>query len=96
MASAPYLPSNGSEGAYFFDAWCCRCQRDKAMREGANLDDCDDNEKCDIIAQSFCGPVKEWVEDESGPRCTAFVEAGNKIPDGRDTLTMDMFDLAPK
>ena len=44
------------------------------MREGKNIDDCDDNEKCSIIAASFVGPVAEWVEDERGPRCTAFEE----------------------
>lgn len=32
-----YLPSNGTEGVMFFDTWCRRCQRDKAMREGADL-----------------------------------------------------------
>lgn len=38
--------------------WPFRGQRDKAMREGAELDECDDNEVCEIIAASFRGPVK--------------------------------------
>lgn len=41
MMSKPYRPSNGSEGADFFDTWCRRCARDKAMREGADFDECD-------------------------------------------------------
>ena len=59
-----YRPSNGTEGHCFMEAWCCHCARDKAMREGADLDDCDDNEKCDIIAASFAGPVPEWIYNE--------------------------------
>ena len=86
-----YLPSNGSDGVCFFDSWCRRCARDKAMRDGADFDECDDNELCDIIAAAFRGPVPEWVEDESGPRCTAFVPADHPIP-FVDTLTMNLFD----
>lgn len=37
-----YEPSNGSEGSAFLEFWCGRCARDKAMREGADLDECDD------------------------------------------------------
>ncbi len=88
--SEPYLPSNGTEGHAFFESWCCHCQRDKAMREGADFDECDDNEKCEIIAASFRGPVPEWIDDESGPRCTAFVKAGDTIPQ-IDTHTLDLF-----
>lgn len=88
--SKQYQPSNGTEGAMFINAWCRRCQRDKAMREGADFDECDDNELCEIIAASFRGQVKEWIEDDSGPRCTAFVEAGNVVPEV-DTLTGDLF-----
>lgn len=88
--SNKYIPSNGSEGVMFFDTWCRRCQRDKAMREGADFDECDDNELCEIIAASFRGKVKEWIEDESGPRCTAFIEAGHEVP-FVDTKTLDLF-----
>ncbi len=86
-----YRPSNGTEGHCFFDVWCCHCARDKAMREGANFDDCDDNEKCDIIAASFCGPVPEWIYGEDGvPKCTAYVEAGQPIVEV-DTHTLSLF-----
>jgi len=50
----------------------------------------DDNELCEIIAASFRGQVKEWIEDDSGPRCTAFVEAGKEVP-FVDTKTLDLF-----
>lgn len=87
-----YLPSTGTEGECFFESWCCHCARDKAMREGANFDDCDDNEKCDIIANSFCGPVKEWIYGEDGyPKCTAFIEADSPILPAVDTHTLPLF-----
>lgn len=90
MIADHYLPSNGTEGVIFFENWCARCSRDKAMREGANIEDCDDNELCGIIAASFRGPVDEWVEDDKGPRCTAFVEFPNRVP-FVDVLTKDLF-----
>lgn len=92
----PYQPSNGTEGREFYRQWCCNCQRDKAMREGADFDECDDDELCEIIALTAAYDVsdpkypKEWVEDESGPRCTAFVPVGSKVPEV-DTLTGDLF-----
>ena len=88
--SEQYQPENGTEGVMFFDTWCRRCQRDKAMREGADFDECDDNELCEIIAAGFRGPVEEWIEDEYGPRCTAFVEAVQTVP-FVDTKTIDLF-----
>lgn len=48
-----YQPSSGTEGQAFFDDWCRRCSRDKAMREGADFDECDDNELCPIIADTM-------------------------------------------
>ena len=60
------------------------------MREGADFDECDDNEICDIIAAAFRGPVHEWIIDELGPCCTAYVPANHPIP-FVDTLTQDMF-----
>lgn len=97
-AGEKYRPSNGTEGECFFAAWCCKCQRDKAMREGANIDDCDDTERCDIIANTFAYDVKdagypiEWQYDQHGqPCCTAFVEAGQAIPTPRCTKTQELF-----
>lgn len=100
--SRPYRPSSGTEGAAFFEAWCCHCARDKAMREGANYDDCDDNEVCPIIAKTFAHEVtdpeypKEWiVGDDDYPRCTAYVEAGREVPPPRCERTADMFGPMP-
>ena len=36
--SETYTPANGTEGVAFFGCWCRRCAKDKAMREGADLD----------------------------------------------------------
>lgn len=97
-AGQKYRPSNGTEGECFFAGWCCQCQRDKSMREGCDVDDCDDNERCDLIANSMAfdideeGYPKEWQYDKNGqPCCTAFVPAGDPIPLPRDDLTIDMF-----
>lgn len=97
-----YRPSNGSEGAFFHEAWCCECARDKAMREGENYDDCDDNEVCAIIGKTFAFDVedeeypKEWQYGKDGqPCCTAFAPAGSPIPPPPDTLTIDMFKESP-
>lgn len=87
-----YLPSNGTEGECFFESWCRHCQRDRSMRDGEPVDECDDNELCDIIARSFRGEVDEWVygpDDE--PMCTAFVPAGDKVPTPRCEHTADLF-----
>ena len=85
-------PSNGDDGYGFMGEWCARCARDKAMREGTPLDECDDNEKCEIIAASFRGEAVEWRELETGEvKCVAFVDAGSAIPEPRCAHTCDMF-----
>lgn len=96
-AGAKYQPGNGDEGAVFHESWCGNCQRDKAMREGAPIEECDDDELCDILARSFHDinspdyPT-EWQYGSDGqPRCHAFVEAGAPIPPPPDTLTGDLF-----
>jgi hypothetical protein len=90
--SEQYIPSSGTEGACFFSAWCCRCARDKSMREGEPYEECDDNEVCEIIAKSFTGEATEWIYDAEGwPVCTAFIPAGDPIPPKRCEHTADMF-----
>lgn len=86
-AGQPYQPSSGTEGEFFFEAWCRRCARDRAMREGDELEECDDNEVCGLIALSMAfkpGDAEypaEWQYDKKGqPCCTAFVPAGEAIP----------------
>jgi hypothetical protein len=78
-------------------AWCCHCQRDKAMREGADFDECDDNEKCSIIGKTMFYRIDdpdypiEWQYDSDGiPCCTAFVAAGNPVPE-IDDRTLPLF-----
>ena len=97
-AGDKYRPSNGTEGECFFAAWCRNCQRDKAMREGVDIEECDDNERCDIIANTFAYDVEdqeypvEWQYGKDGqPRCTAFVPAGDPIPTPRCAHTQDLF-----
>lgn len=92
----PYRPSNGTEGECFFAAWCCKCERDASMRSGRSIDECDDDEKCELILKSFVGePLPEWIHDDRGyPMCTAFVPAGESIPKSRCLSTVDMFNPA--
>lgn len=97
-----YRPSNGDEGMHFIESWCGGCARDKAMREGADLDDCDDNEVCRIIGLTFAHDVNdpeypvEWQYGKDGqPCCTAFVPVGQPIP-VKDDHTIDMFEGAAK
>lgn len=87
-----WTPSNASSGEAFMSHWCGDCARDKAMREGASIDDCDDNEKCQIIVASFRGEAVEWREnDDGGVECLAYIEVGKPIPPPRDEKTLDMF-----
>ncbi len=91
--SEPYRPSSGTEGADFQDYWCGRCARDAAFRDGGP--DVDPALGCQILAATFRYEVtdprypKEWIEDESGPRCTAFT-IDPKCP-VRCNKTIDMF-----
>ncbi len=95
VAGQRYTPSNGTEGSAFIDAWCSTCARDKAMREGEPIEECDDRELCPIIARSMAdGGAPEWVYGSDGqPRCTEYVEHGQTIP-YRCPKTSDMFGEA--
>lgn len=90
-----WIPSNGTEGCSFLDYACSNCARDKAMREGADLDECDDNELCEIIAAAFRREAVEWREMPDGTvKCIAFVSADKPIPDQRCQHTKDLFSEA--
>lgn len=94
-AGKPYKPSNGTEGMVFIENWCRHCARDKAMREGEPIEECDDRELCPIIARSFSGEATEWVYGTDGqPRCTEYVEQGQPIP-YRCPNTIDIFGDTP-
>lgn len=97
-AGKKYRPSNGTEGLIFFDHWCSNCQRDKSMREGEPVEECDDNELCQIIALTHAHDIDdpeypaEWIINSDGqPCCTAFIEAGKPIPEARCEHTADLF-----
>lgn len=94
-----YKPRTDTDQDSFFAAWCRQCQRDKAMRDGCDIDECDDNERCDIIASTQRYDVddaaypQQWQIGKDGqPCCTTFVLSGDAIPPPRDEMTIDMFD----
>lgn len=88
--SFPYRPSNGTEGCDFEDQWCSRCARDQKFRDNP-----DSGDGCPIVAATFAFEIdhpdypKEWIEDEEGPRCTAFTM--DPTCPRRCDKTLDMF-----
>lgn len=97
-AGQKYRPSNSVEGDIFFGHWCCKCARDKAMSEGLPIEECDDNQRCDIIARTFAHDIDEpeypteWKYDQHGqPCCSAFVPVGEAIPNPRCERTNELF-----
>jgi hypothetical protein len=97
VPGAQYRPNDSGEGLRFCANWCRYCQRDRAMREGCDIDECDDDECCEIIANTAAFEAneddypKEWTYDANGePCCTAYVPAGN-LPRPDDDLTLDLF-----
>lgn len=96
-AGAKYRPGNGTEGALFMEGWCCQCERDHGMMAGLPLEDCDDNQVCELIGMTYMLAVDHpdypaaWQYGADGqPRCTEFVEKGQPIP-VKDDYTVDMF-----
>lgn len=96
-AGKKYRPGNGTEGAMFINSWCGTCERDHGMLKGLPLEDCDDNQTCGIIADTYLYDVNdpkypaEWQYGKDGqPRCTAYVPEGQPIP-VKDEYTADLF-----
>ena len=90
-----WTPSNGTIGESFLSDWCSNCARDKSMREGEPLDECDDNEVCPIIGASFRGEAVEWRKLDNGDVvCLAHVAPGAPIPEPRCEQTADLFAAA--
>lgn len=84
--SKPYRPSNGTEGEFFYCDWCAKCARE-------NEDD-----HCEILTRSMVFSIGddeypvEWVEDEDGPRCTAFLsDLADDTGHVKDRRQMEMF-----
>lgn len=57
-----YQPSNGTEGCMFEAVFCDRCWNERPQKKSY----------CKIHSAAIWGPVKEWIADEKGPRCTKF------------------------
>ena len=73
--ATPYRPSNGTEGEWFASKFCNKCEGERKWRES-------EVDPCHILVNTFAFTIdhpdypKEWIEDEGGPRCTAFREEG--------------------
>mgnify|MGYP001571152655 FL=1 len=68
-----YCPSNGSEGEWFINKWCCNCKRDQKFLAGKS------EKGCQILSDTFSynvgdpGYPNQWIYDKDGqPCCTAF------------------------
>jgi len=78
-----YQPSNGTEGEYFFAAWCIKCAKFD-FDEG-----CEIHGKTTIYSPDDEEYPQEWQYGKDGqPECTAFA---TKQPPDRDTKTNDIF-----
>ena len=94
LSGEQWQPSNGDVGYSFLSDWCGNCARDSAMRDDCAVEDCDDNEKCEIIGASFRGEAVEWRRMPEGEvKCIAFVPAGQPIPAARCTSTSELFNI---
>ena len=92
LPGVQWIPSNNDSGHGFLCAHCSTCARDKAFREGVDIDECGDDEKCEIIGASFRGEAIQWRELSDGQLiCTSYVEHGKPIPPEPCSATVDMF-----
>jgi len=71
------------------DKFCHQCAR-------SNLED-ESKVPCGILglmlglSEDHKDYPKELIEDENGPRCTAFIPEGDPIPEQRCELTRELF-----
>ena len=89
-----YRPSNGTEGMWFHEKFCCECANDE--KAGKN---------CNILMRTLAFEINEpeypseWTYDENGePTCTAYryydprpVPSGSR--DYLDKRQMQLFEL---
>lgn len=86
-----YYPSNSADSYSFIESFCTHCSRDKPCSEGKNIDDCTDDEVCEILAASFLDGAVEWRRLENGTTtCLAYI--GTPIGTRRCLNTVDMFE----
>jgi hypothetical protein len=92
LPGSRYMPSNGTEGMVFLDAWCSRCERDKELNGTKDAGDCGDGDWCPIVAASYRDEAVEWREMEDGStKCLAFVPIGQAVPAPRCEHTLELF-----
>lgn len=93
-----YRPSNGTEGHFFINDFCCLCARSEHLQPGASADTPAGCRILDLTFQHDVGDAEypaEWISDERGNRCTAFVAEGQTVPTERCRFTRDLFDPDP-
>ena len=88
-APRPYRPSNGTEGEFFYDDWCARCERERAFRGGDTAAGCPIFTATLVLAADDPDYPREWVyglrvpgEALPWPCCTAFVPEGAPVSEG--------------
>lgn len=89
-----WIPSNGTEQMIILEGMCTTCARDRAMREGWPIEECDDDELCEIIGAVFSRQAVEWREIDGEVTCLAYVRHGEPIPEPRCQHTGDLFQVA--
>lgn len=94
MENRKYQPSNGTEGMWFTEKFCCRCIHEQAMQSS------DQNGKmCEIFTKTLVTDPKdddypgEWIYDEEGkPTCTNFKEHHWKKDDNGNWIEPEIDD----
>lgn len=78
LANRPYMPSNGTEGMYFTNAFCENCINQHP--------DPENDLQCSIHLNSLLrDSVNEWTRDDEGyPFCSSFVKWDWGKGDDRD------------
>jgi hypothetical protein len=105
MAGSSFMPSNGTEGMIFEDAFCSCCIHEKFTHTGILSD-----KKCPVLDRVLLNapdPQREWVFDSEGwPVCTEWFkwdwERGDDdnwndpvLPDPIDPNQLNLFPLYP-
>lgn len=105
-AGQTWMPSNGTEGMYFEEAFCSKCIHEKFMHTQDHAD-----KQCEVLNQALLNaplPIKEWVySDEGWPICTEWKkwdwdkddddDSWNDPPvnDPVDPMQLNLFPLSP-
>ena len=98
-AGESFMPSNGTEGMIFTDAFCEQCLYERWMH---HIDQDREDDKCKIFNESIMGdnPPKEWQYDKDGwPHCTKWVqfdwEGNDDDPDSDDPNLPKPISIGP-